>query len=79
MKSSELNIAELFLDARIDEGAGDRIALRLDEGVLTYREVQQLAHLFGHVVRNHGAQQQDRVLIALTSLPCSTTAKPASP
>lgn len=69
MNSSELNIASLFLDARVDEGAGDRIALRLDDGALTYREVQQLAHRFGQVIRNQGVQQQDRVLIGLRDGP----------
>ena len=69
MDSHDLNIADLFLEARVREGAADRIALRLDDRALTYREVQQLAHRFGHVLRNQGVQQQDRVLIALRDGP----------
>ena len=37
MEADDLNIADLFLDARVREGAADRVALRLDDGVLTYR------------------------------------------
>ena len=39
-----LNIADRFLDARVREGGGERIALRLDEGDLTYRDVQAASH-----------------------------------
>lgn len=65
----ELNIAQRFLDARIDEGRGDRIALRLDEGVLTYSEVQNLANRFGWVLRNMGVRREERVLVALRDGP----------
>lgn len=61
----ELNIAYRFLDARIEEGHGDRIALRLDNRNLTYSEVQVLANRLGLVLRNLGVRQEERVLIAL--------------
>jgi benzoate-CoA ligase family protein len=65
----ELNIAHRFLDARIEEGRGDRVALRLDGGELSYAEVQDLASRFGQVLRILGVRQEDRVLIALRDSP----------
>ena len=64
-----LNIAQRFLDARVEEGRGDRVALRLDESELTYAEVQTLANRFGQVLRNLGVRQEERVLVALRDSP----------
>ena len=63
------NIADYFLDERIRDGQGDRIALRLDNRELTYSEVQSLANRFGRVLRNLGVRQEERVLIALPDGP----------
>ena len=60
-----LNIADRFLDQRIIEGRGDRIALRLEDGDMTFSEVRALADRFGLVLRNLGVRQEERVLIAL--------------
>lgn len=60
-----LNIARRFLDARVEEGNGDRVALRLPEGERTYREVQVLAHRFGRVLRKRGVEVEERVMLAL--------------
>ena len=59
------NIADYFLDARIREGKGDRPAIRTDEEVLSYRQVQQLANRFGNVLTDAGAEAEQRVMIAL--------------
>ena len=69
MLPESLNIADRFLDERVAEGRGDRIALRLDDGDLTYSEVQQLANRFGQVLRHLGVRQEERVLIALRDGP----------
>lgn len=66
---ARLNIAHRFLDARIEEGRGDRLALRLENGTLTYAQVQTQANRFGLVLRNHGVRQEERVLIALRDGP----------
>ena len=63
------NIAEHFLDARIQEGRGGRIALRTDTGDHTYAEVHELANRFGHVLRAAGVQPEQRVIIALPDGP----------
>lgn len=64
-----LNLADLFLDARVREGRGGRTALVTDRGSLTYAEVQALANRFGHLLRDAGAQPEERVLIALPDSP----------
>ena len=69
MYSEEFNIAEYFLDARIQEGRGERIALRTDSGDLTYAEVQELANRFGNVLRAAGVEPEQRVIIALPDVP----------
>ena len=69
MYSEDFNIAEYFLDARIQEGRGDLIALRTDSGDLTYLEVQELANRFGNVLRDAGVEPEQRVIIALPDGP----------
>ncbi len=63
------NLADYFLDARIREGRGDRTALVCGERKLTYREVQALAHRFGHVLRGLGVEPEQRVIVALPDGP----------
>ncbi|MGB6364153.1 MAG: AMP-binding protein, partial [Thermoanaerobaculia bacterium] len=63
------NIADYFLDQRVAEGRGDRIALRLDDRQMTYDEVLALANLFGQVLLRIGVRPQERVLIALPDGP----------
>ena len=59
------NIADYFLHRRIAEGLGDRVALRLDSGDLTYAEVQTLATAFSRCLQSLGVEPEDRVLVAL--------------
>ncbi|HTM01619.1 MAG TPA: benzoate-CoA ligase family protein [Candidatus Omnitrophota bacterium] len=64
-----LNLADHLLDARVREGRGGRTALVTDQGSLTYAEVQALANRFGHLIREAGAEPEQRVLIALPDGP----------
>ena len=59
------NLADYYLDQRLREGHGDRVALRLDDRRLTYREVQALADRFARVLRDRGVDHEDRVMLAL--------------
>ncbi len=59
------NIADYFLRQRLEEGNGDRVALRLDSGELTYEAVQSLAVAFARHLLDLGVAREDRVLIAL--------------
>lgn len=63
------NIADYFLDDRVREGRGDRIALRTDGGEMTYAEVQSLANRFGNLLREAGVEPEQRVIIALPDGP----------
>ena len=65
----QFNIADYFLDARVREGRGERIALITDEGRLSYGQVEVLANRFGHLLRQAGAEPEQRVLIALPDSP----------
>ena len=64
-----MNIAHRFLDARLEEGRGDRVALRLPDRHLTYAEVQELANRFGRVLQSLGVRREERVLIGLRDGP----------
>src|SRR5690606_6729512 len=64
-----LNIDERFLGRRIVEGDGDREALRLDTGSLTYGEVDDLARRYGTALRTLGVGVEDRVVLALPDGP----------
>ncbi|MGH9464035.1 MAG: AMP-binding protein, partial [Thermoanaerobaculia bacterium] len=63
--TDDLNLADWFLGARLREGHGDRIALRLPEREVTYAEVAALAARFGNGLRAAGVRPEDRVMIAL--------------
>jgi benzoate-CoA ligase family protein len=59
------NIADLFLDARIREGRGSRVAVRTDTRNWSYAEIHALANRFAHVLAAAGVEPEQRVMIAL--------------
>ena len=63
------NIADHFLDARVREGRGDRVALVTDQRTWSYRDVQALANRFGNLLREAGVMPEQRVIIALPDGP----------
>jgi benzoate-CoA ligase family protein len=65
----EFNIADWFLDARVREGRGDRVALRTDEQSWTYAEVATLAARYGSVLADCGVEPEQRVILALDDGP----------
>ena len=73
-QSQHLNIADFFLDARVREGRGDRIALITDAGRLSYREVQALANRYANVLSAAGVAPEQRVIIALPDGPACVAA-----
>ena len=68
------NIADHFLVARLREGQGDRVALRLDDRTLRYAEVDALANRAGNALREAGVRQEERVLVALPDGPAFVAA-----
>ena len=63
------NIADRFLDDRIREGLGDRIALRTRDGTVTYAALQARANRFANALEAMGVRPEERVLIALPDIP----------
>src|SRR6185295_14559858 len=59
------NMAGYYLDNRIDEGLGDRVAVYYEDKRFTYRDVQQMANRAGNALRGLGVEMEDRVLIVL--------------
>ncbi len=63
------NIADHFLDDRIREGLGKRIALRTRDGTVTYAALQSRANRFANALEALGVRPEERVLIALPDIP----------
>jgi len=64
-----LNIADYFLDRRVEEGSGSRVALHLEDRTLSFDEVQEFANRFGQVLRGLGLRREERLLVALPDGP----------
>jgi benzoate-CoA ligase family protein len=62
---TDFQIADYFLDARVVEGRGDRVALRTEERDYTYAEVQREANRYANLLVEAGVQPEQRVIIAL--------------
>ena len=59
-----LNIADVFLEARLREGRGDRTALVTPSGALTYRELDESACAIALSLQD-SVQPEQRVLVSL--------------
>src|SRR5215468_3235751 len=59
------NMARYFLDERVEQGHGERVAVIDDRGRYRYREVQALANQVGRALQARGIGPEDRVLIGL--------------
>ena len=63
------NIADCFLDDRVREGKGHRVALRTGDGDVTYAALQARANRFANALTAMGVRPEERVLIALPDVP----------
>lgn len=63
------NLAAYLLDARLDEGAGDHVAIRTADRTFTYREVAALSARVAHLLEAAGVRPEERVLVALSDGP----------
>ncbi len=64
-----LNIAARFLDQRVADGDGERIAIRFRDRLVTYAEVERRACQFANLLQRLGVDPEQRVLIALPDGP----------
>jgi len=60
-----LNIADRFLTRQAASGNGERIALRLPDGVVTYAELELRAARVAGALRELGVRREERVFMAL--------------
>ena len=63
--SERFNLAAWFVDRHLEEGRGDRVALYCGDGQTTYAQLAELVNRTGHVLRDLGVRQEERVLLAL--------------
>lgn len=63
------NLATYLLDARLDDGSADRVALRTAERTYSYREVAAMAARMAHVLEAADIRPEERVIIALPDGP----------
>lgn len=63
--STQLNLASYFIDDRLNEGAGDRIAIREDRGGHTFRDVAKASARVAHLLTASDIRPEERVIIAL--------------
>jgi benzoate-CoA ligase len=61
----QFNMTTYFLDARIEEGFGDKVAVYSGDKRYTYAEVQRMANRAGNALLHLGVEMEDRVLIVL--------------
>ena len=61
----QFNMATYYLDDRIKEGKGEKVAVYHEDKQYTYSEVQQMANRLGNVLLGLGVEMEDRVLIVL--------------
>lgn len=60
-----LNLATYFVDARVTEGAGERIAIREASATHSYADVAASSSRMAHVLAARGVRPEERVIIAL--------------
>src|SRR6185312_9626598 len=65
----QFNLASHFVDRNLEEGNGERTALRCDGQSLTYAELARLMDKVGNVLRDLGVKREQRVFIALSDGP----------
>jgi benzoate-CoA ligase len=61
----QFNLATYYLDARIEEGFGGKIAVYCGNKQYTYLDVQRMANQIGNALQRLGVEMEDRVLIVL--------------
>src|SRR5262245_31246567 len=60
-----LNLAAHFLDARVAEGLGSRVAIRTDERLWSYLDIANLSSGFAYILADANIRPEERVIIAL--------------
>jgi benzoate-CoA ligase len=61
----QFNMATYYLDDRLKEGLGDKVAVYCEVQQYTYADVQRMVNRLGNVLLGLGVEMEDRVLIVL--------------
>lgn len=64
-----LNAYQFFLGDRLTEGRGNEVAIRLDDAMLSYDDVDALTAAFANALREAGVDRGDRVLLVMPDSP----------
>ena len=59
------NLAHYYLDARVEEGRGDRVAVAVGDDTWTYADVQKRSNQARDALAKRGIELEDRVLMLL--------------
>jgi len=63
---SAFNLATHFVDRHLEQGRGERTALLAPGGPCSYAGLAELTNRIGHVLRDLGVRQEERVLLVLS-------------
>src|SRR5882757_5995172 len=69
MFPERFNIADYFLYHNLEEGRENKTCLYFEDQAWTYAQTARMSNRVGHVLRELGAQIEDRVLIVLPDCP----------
>src|SRR6185312_4193657 len=64
-----LNLAEFFLDHNLEQGRGEKVAIRFEGRELTYAELARDSHRLAHALVGLGLEPEQRVLLMLPDVP----------
>ncbi len=67
--ADRFNVAVPFIDRHLDEGRGDKIAIRDDVGDTSYAELAEAVNRAGNALTNLGLVHGDRVILAIKDCP----------
>ncbi len=63
------NMATVLVDRHVEEGRGDHVAIYCGDEVITYRELLRRVNRAGNLLRNHGIEIEDRVILLMADRP----------
>ena len=67
--ADRFNVAVPFIDRHLDEGRGDKIAIRDDDGDTTYAQLATAVNRAGNALMDLGLAPGDRVILAIKDCP----------
>jgi benzoate-CoA ligase len=63
------NLAVAMLDARLNEGKGDKVAVYYKDHTLSYNDIRKMTNRTGNALKSLGIEMEDRVAILLPDCP----------